>query len=232
MAKVFLKFRDNIITEATLGQTAITVGRDSGNDIQIDNPAVSSIHARIWQEGETIYIEDAESTNGTYVNGEKIIKVALNENDEVLIGKHHLDIKTGDETQKNDEEDEPLTPVIPSLDKTMILDSKIRREMTKGPREQKGEFVVISGSAEAKRYELSDRVTTIGKSSGALIKIKGFFAPKAAALINKTDKGYTITPADRKSPIKVNGAPISAPQIMEDKDLVEVYGLTLQFYLK
>ena len=89
MAKVFLKFRDNTIGEATLGQNAITVGRASGNDIQIDNPAVSSIHARIWQEGGTIYIEDAESTNGTYVNGEKVVKVALNDKDEVLIGKHY-----------------------------------------------------------------------------------------------------------------------------------------------
>lgn len=232
MAKVFLKFRDNTISETTLGQNAITVGRDSGNDIQIDNPAVSSIHARIWQEGGTIYIEDAESTNGTYVNGEKIVKVALNDKDEVLIGKHHLEIVRGDETDKRDEEEEPLTPVTPSLDKTMILDSKIRREMTGGPREQKGEFVVISGSAGVDRYELSDRVTTIGKSSGSLIKLKGFFAPKAAALINRTDKGYTITPADRKVPVKLNGTPISAPQIMEDKDLVEVYGLTLQFHLK
>ncbi|MDT8317800.1 MAG: FHA domain-containing protein [bacterium] len=231
MAKVFLKFRDNTISEATLGQTALTVGRDSGNDIQVDNPAVSGIHARIWQEGETIFIEDAESTNGTYVNGEKIIKVALNENDEVLIGKHHLEIKTGDEAQK-DEEDEPLTPVTPSLDKTMILDSKIRREMTSGPKKQKGEFVVISGSAEAKCYELSDRVTTIGKSSGSLIKIKGLFAPKTVALINKTDKGYTITPVDRKTTVKINGVPIAAMQIMEDKDLVEVYGLTLQFHLR
>lgn len=232
MAKVFLKFRDNTISESTLGQTAITVGRDSGNDIQIDNPAVSSIHARIWQEGEVIYIEDAESTNGTYVNGEKIVKVALNDNDEVLIGKHHIEIKTGEEAQKNDGEDEPLTPVTPSLDKTMILDSKIRREMTSGPKEKKGEFVVISGSAEAKRYELSDRVTTIGKSAGSLIRIKGLFAPKAVALINRTDKGYTITPAGKKAPVKVNGAPITNPQIMEDKDLIEVYGLTLQFYLK
>jgi len=232
MAKVFLKFRDNTISEATLGQNAITVGRDPGNDIQVDNPAVSGIHARIWQEDGTIYIEDAESTNGTYVNGEKIVKVALNDKDEVLIGKHHLEVVSGDEADKSDEEEEPLTPVTPSLDKTMVLDSKIRREMTGGPREQKGEFVVIGGQAEADRYELSDRVTTVGKSTGSLIKLKGFFAPKAAALINRTDKGYTITPADRKVPVKLNGALMNAPQIMEDKDIVEVYGLTLQFHLR
>ena len=232
MAKVFLKFRDNIINETTLGKTAITVGRDSGNDIQIDNPAVSGIHARIWQDGGTVYIEDAESTNGTYVNGEKIIKIALNEKDEILIGKHHLDIKIEDDSQESGEEEAPLTPVISSLDRTMVLDSKIRREMTAGPREQKGEFVVISGYSEANRYELSDRVTTIGKSPGALIKIKGLFAPKAAALINRTDKGYTITPADKKASVKLNGAHIISPQVMGDKDLIEVCGLTLQFHLK
>ena len=232
MTKVLLKFRENIITETILGQGVITIGRDSGNDIQIENPAVSGIHARLWQADDVIYMEDAGSTNGTYVNGEKINKAALKEEDEILIGKHHIVLMSSDETAAPSDLNEPLTPVIPSLDKTMVLDSKIRRDMIRGTKEQRGEFVVISGQAEANRYELSDRVTSIGKSSEALIKVKGLFAPKTAALINRTDKGYTIAPADSKNMVKVNGTPIAIQQIMEDKDVVEVCGLTLQFYLK
>ena len=232
MARVLLKFRENTITEVTLGQTAITVGRDSGNDIQIDNPAVSGIHARLWLEDNVVYIEDAGSTNGIYVNEEKISKVALSENDEVLIGKHLLVIQANNEMPQNDALDEPLTPVIPSLEETMILDSKIRRDMMDGHREEKGEFVVIGGASEANRYELSDRLITIGKSPESLIKLKGLFAPKTAALINRTDKGYTITPVSSKKPVKVNGTPISSQQIMGNKDVVEVGGLTLQFHLK
>jgi pSer/pThr/pTyr-binding forkhead associated (FHA) protein len=48
------------------------VGRDSGNDIVLDDEQVSARHARIWCTGEEFWVEDLESTNGTYVNGQRI----------------------------------------------------------------------------------------------------------------------------------------------------------------
>lgn len=64
-----------------------TIGRDSSNDIVINEPHVSSKHARLEIVGENLYLIDLNSTNGTYVNGKRIKgkqKVFLG--DEIIIG--------------------------------------------------------------------------------------------------------------------------------------------------
>jgi hypothetical protein len=49
-----------------------TLGRSNGADINVDDPFASSAHARIFQRGDYMYVEDMGSTNGTYVNGRQI----------------------------------------------------------------------------------------------------------------------------------------------------------------
>lgn len=227
MIKVLLKFKGNVVSETPLRSAVITIGRESGNDIEIDNPAVSGIHARIGFEEKNVYIEDAHSTNGTYLNGKKIEKEIIKTGDEIIIGKHTLSIVEV-EGESAEAGDEPLTPVIPSLDKTMVLDRSMKAKLV-GPR---GIFNLLDGPGDQPSYRLDDRITTIGKSSDAQIKIKGFFAPRVAALVNKTDKGYTLTPADKKHLPRLNGSSVSEPQVLKDKDVLEIGGLTLQFLVK
>lgn len=64
-----------------------TIGRDAANDIVINDPHVSSEHARIEIKGEKIFLIDLDSTNGTYVNGKKIRgKQQITLGDEINIG--------------------------------------------------------------------------------------------------------------------------------------------------
>jgi hypothetical protein len=49
-----------------------TMGRADSSDIPIDDPFASSAHARIFQRGDFMYIEDMGSTNGTYLNGRQL----------------------------------------------------------------------------------------------------------------------------------------------------------------
>lgn len=49
-----------------------TLGRSDGADINVDDPFASSAHARIFQRGDYMYVEDMGSTNGTYLNGRQI----------------------------------------------------------------------------------------------------------------------------------------------------------------
>jgi pSer/pThr/pTyr-binding forkhead associated (FHA) protein len=81
-----------VLKELKIDQDEIIIGRDSGNDIQIDNVAVSREHARIISGPNYYLIEDLNSTNGTFVNGKKINKKFLQEVDEISIGKHSLQI--------------------------------------------------------------------------------------------------------------------------------------------
>src|SRR5262245_19927865 len=64
----------------------IIVGRSSDLDMVLVEDMVSRKHARISMQGDQIWIEDLGSTNGTFVNGEKIKRARLKEGDRVLIG--------------------------------------------------------------------------------------------------------------------------------------------------
>ena len=89
-AKLILTHDGNTIGEFELGKESMTIGRKPENDIQIDNLAVSGQHAKIITILNDSFLEDMNSTNGTYVNGTLVKKHALQDGDTVTIGKHQL----------------------------------------------------------------------------------------------------------------------------------------------
>jgi pSer/pThr/pTyr-binding forkhead associated (FHA) protein len=76
----------------------IVVGRSSDLDTVLVEDMVSRKHARIAMQQDQIWIEDLGSTNGTFVNGEKIKRARLKEWDRVLIGTSILKVIAGDAT--------------------------------------------------------------------------------------------------------------------------------------
>jgi len=70
----------------------IVIGRSSDLDMVLVEEMVSRRHARISVEGGKILIEDLGSTNGTFVNGEKIERSSLREGDRVLVGTSILKV--------------------------------------------------------------------------------------------------------------------------------------------
>ena len=101
--RIIMKFNSTVLKELKIDQDEIIIGRDSDNDIQIDNIAVSREHARIVRGPNYYFIEDLNSTNGTFVNGKKINKKYLIEHDEISIGKHALQIALEDHPTKTKE---------------------------------------------------------------------------------------------------------------------------------
>ena len=75
------------------------------------------------------------------------------------------------------------------------------------------------------------KVSAIGKKNGSAIQLKGLFAPKVAALVNRRKEGYFITPSSDKE-LKINGQKIDHRYDLKDGDIVEVGNLKLQFYIK
>ena len=90
MPKLLLKFNAAVIKEIAFDKDSLSVGRKPDNDIVVDNPAVSGHHCRISKQGGTYFVEDLESTNGTFVNEKRIKKSGLHDNDVVGVAKHAL----------------------------------------------------------------------------------------------------------------------------------------------
>ncbi|PLY04465.1 MAG: hypothetical protein C0624_05850 [Desulfuromonas sp.] len=89
MAKLVLMLLDKVLKEIQLSDEELSVGRDPGCDIHLDNPLVSRQHAEIYRQGYTVYVEDKKSTNGTFLNGKFMnFKSGLNHQDTITIGKH------------------------------------------------------------------------------------------------------------------------------------------------
>ena len=231
MAKIQIKFKDAVIKEMKLTQDILTIGRKEENDLVIDNQAISGSHARIIKEDDNFIIEDLNSLNGTFVDGKKVSKYILNNGDIVLIGNHTLEFiseKPGDEQAKK-------SGVLRgrSMDETVVMSPTEQKKILVSTEklEVLGGFLVIEGAMEENEYLLKDRITTIGKDDGAQIHLKGFFAPKVAALVNRRKEGYFINPSGGKD-LKVNGKRVEQRCDLKDGDMVEIGNLKMQFYVK
>lgn len=73
-----------------------TVGRHPDNDIFLDDITVSRHHCRFISGPDGLEVEDSGSTNGTYVNGRRADRAALQPGDEVIVGKFHMLVARGD----------------------------------------------------------------------------------------------------------------------------------------
>lgn len=246
MAKIILRFEQNILKEVTLGQDTLTIGRLPDNVLQIDNLAVSGHHAKIYWDQDHYALEDLGSLNGTYVNNQRVGKATLKSGDQVTIGKHIVQFK--DEVQKPPigAATEKAGPATPKLEATVVLDTKQAQDMiaanaaagTKPPaattpaKERFGILNVLEGRTDQKQYVLTGKMTMIGKSDMATIRLKGFFAPKTAALISKRDNKYFIAASDQKTKVKINGEEVSGQRELKEGDIVEVAKVKAAFTLQ
>jgi len=111
MARLILSLDNQVLAEYNMTKERYTIGRLPDNDVRIDNPAVSGHHSLIINILNDSFLEDLNSTNGTYVNGKLIKKHALQHGDVITIGHHQLRFS---EQQTNDTEQD-------EFEKTMVI---------------------------------------------------------------------------------------------------------------
>jgi len=250
MAKLYLKFEQAVLKEITLTQGALTIGRLPDNSLQIDNLAVSGHHAKVYWDQDHYAVEDLGSLNGTYVNSQRIGKAALKDGDQVLIGKHLVQFKDEGLKTGPSQPAQKAGPATPVLESTVVLDTKQAQEMIAAKnvpapagnplgigkaaavvpaKERIGILSILQGRTDQRQYVLTGKMTMIGKSDMASIRLKGFFAPKTAALISKRETKYFISSSEKKVTLKINGEEVTGQRELNEGDMIEVASLKAAF---
>src|SRR5512141_1333674 len=122
MARLVLSLDSQVMAEYNMNKERYTIGRLPDNDIRIDNPAVSGHHALVINILNDSFLEDLNSTNGTYVNGKIVKKHALQDDDVITVGHHTLRFVDGEGDEPADE-----------FEKTMVITSRGAARMVVPP---------------------------------------------------------------------------------------------------
>jgi len=194
MARLILSLDNQVLAEYNMTKERYTVGRLPDNDVRIDNPAVSGHHSLIINILNDSFLEDLNSTNGTYVNGKLIKKHALQHGDVITIGHHQL--RFSDQQTNDTEQDE--------FEKTMVIPTGQQNAQQLAKAEAAAEKAAAKAAAEAKRDKSPD--------VAAAVKLD---PEEAAALQEKPKKaasmGEKVSQTSTSRGIDKSNAPSALP---------------------
>ncbi len=231
MDKLILKFKDQVLKEYPITGNQIKIGREDDNDFVIDNAAVSRYHAKINRVGGEYIVEDLNSTNGTFVNENRITQQEkLWDGDIIIVGKHTIILESEYKVEAQDGTD---------FGETMVLDTKQQHELlnkqrkaTVTPVEEKQAKLIVIHSRERKEYKITKDVTVIGKSPTSDVVLKGFFVPNMVATIKKEGKSFYITGYGGWIEVNINGKIVGKNWKLYPNDTIEVLKIKIIFQYK
>ncbi len=237
MARLVLSLDGQVMAEYNMNKERYTIGRLPDNDIRIDNAAVSGHHSLIINILNDSFLEDLNSTNGTYVNGKLIKKHALQHGDVITVGHHQLRFVEDDEAQDEFEKTMVIQPSARPVEKvrtaaevadkaspSLSATAKNRALQADGANAlKKAKLQVLSGAFAGRELELNKALTTLGRPGVQV------------AAITRRSEGYFIVHVDSgKSedfPL-VNGSPIGAQATrLNDNDVIQLAGVKMGFFV-
>ncbi len=223
--KLEFSFNSSKLADFLLDKEVMSIGRKDDNDVRIENLAVSGHHARILTIFEDSFLEDLNSTNGTYVNGKPISKHPLKHGDVITIGKHELRY-LNDNKQYSDNGDKTiLIRRKPESSKSVAasqeIDYKPIPPMQKSLESAK--LQILNGKSAGKELPLIKASVKLGKSGSAVVQI------------NKRPDGHFIVsllPDNDANNPRINGEVIGARSIkLQNHDVIEINRLKIEYYL-
>ncbi|MCY3021620.1 MAG: FHA domain-containing protein [Planctomycetota bacterium] len=155
MASIIVIFAGQEQKTYPLDKPSLTVGREPGCEIHIDNLGISRRHCEFIARGDAYVLKDLGSSNGTYVNGHKITEHFLNDADEVIIGKYTLKFKNEKQvTAAPQPAGAEAGPAVPDTLNTYVMDgNKIQEQLAKMRAAQGGGGVPATAKDYAKALD-------------------------------------------------------------------------------
>jgi pSer/pThr/pTyr-binding forkhead associated (FHA) protein len=225
MGKLVVSLDGVVIKDVQITKDKTTLGRRPYNDIVIDNLAVSGEHAVLQMVGADVFIEDLNSTNGTYINGKAIKKQLLAHNDTVEIGKYkikYLVDESGD-YEKTMIMRPGAAAATPGMGGSSFAASNFGAlgggsAPAPAPSLQPASIKVLNGAAAGREVALTKVVTTVGKPGVQV------------ASITRRPGGYAFAHVEGSSRPSVNGVPLTTDSIpLRNGDVIELAGTQMQF---
>ena len=231
MGKLVVSLDGVVIKEVQITKDKTTLGRRPYNDIVIDNLAVSGEHAVLQMVGADVFIEDLNSTNGTYINGKAIKKQLLTHNDTVEVGKYKIKYLV-DESSEYEKtmimrpsgsappplgQQHPMQSAHPGMPSVSGFGGLGGVTQPMAPA-QVASIKVLNGAAAGREVTLTKVVTTVGKPGVQV------------ASITKRPTGYAFAHVEGPARPSVNGVPLVGESVpLRNGDVIELAGTQMQF---
>ena len=194
MARLILSLDNQVLAEYNMTKERYTIGRLPDNDVRIDNPAVSGHHSLIINILNDSFLEDLNSTNGTYVNGKLIKKHALQHGDVITIGHHQL--RFSDQQVPEAEQDE--------FEKTMVIPTGQQNADQLAKAEQAADKAVADSTDTDDNDDVSGAVKLDPEEAAAL-------EDDAPPSIKREEKAETVSHSGTMTGIDPSQAPNALP---------------------
>ena len=231
MAKLVVSLDGDVLGYHFLDKERFLIGRKPQNDIQLNDASVSKEHAAILIVGNDQILEDLGSTNGTLVNGSKVKRHILQNNDLIEIGRYQLKYVNQKAQTGMDFDRTMIMPALNLKPAVGPMDTQTRGG------EQVDTAVSVARAANS-NFPLGGVKGTQGSHAGQTLELSRPLATFGragvqVAVINRRPHGYYITHVEGKKHALVNGQPIGdGAQALQEGDRIEVAEDKLVFFLK
>jgi len=222
--KLEFSFNSNRLEDFVLDKEVMTIGRKDDNDIHIENLAVSGHHAKLLTIFDDSFLEDLDSTNGTYVNGRPITKHPLKNGDVIVIGKHELRY-VNDSNSASDDDKTILIRRQPGLntssgtnpDEPVNMPESIAADLNAA------RLQILNGKGAGRELSLQKPSVKLGKSGAQIVQI------------NRRPDGHFIVSLDQESKsnlLMINGEAVGSRSVkLNNHDVIEINKLKIEYYL-
>ncbi|SDX83843.1 FHA domain-containing protein [Allochromatium warmingii] len=212
-----------------LGANCLTIGRAPDNDIVLQHPAVSNHHAHIETDGHQYILVDDASTNGVFVNTQKISRHTLTFWDEIQIHSYKLVFMSTARLAGETASRETTQTAALAQSGTVVMQTRDLDALRKKLEQARVAYLLVVDSGV--RILLDKARFTLGRGRECDLRCGGWFAPKLAATIQQQPDAHYILPAKRVR-VFVNGEYPCDPVRLVDNSDIKLQGLTLKYYLR
>lgn len=228
MLYIHVYFNGVFKEQVELRKVVTTIGRSRDNDIQITNSGVSSHHARIVQDGQSYFIEDAGSTNGTNVNGAPIDRKILAFGDLISILKYTLKFSPLGLQTSPDKAVNQSTDIVDGNGTVDIDVSQLDKLLKQQSPVNGASLLICKKDGRQRKRPLTNQSFTIGKDQLSDLVIRGWFVPRSVACIDRRIDGYYLVPG-KHGQVKLNGSRIRNVIKLKDGDNLFTHRIAMQF---